>query len=577
MNKLKKPFATLANLGISPQVKIEEAQRIRLTNLLGSSPAFIFLYYIYYGFAHHFYFLPAICGFMLIGIVAGLYSNYRKRPVLAKAILFSVDSLSIFLTFNFVNVDYSVTCYFFPLVIAYVMIYDIRKEWYPFLLTFTFTILCALSCFLLPKYLLGEFDMTEKLAKTVTLLNFIFPFLLSVLIVFIIIKTISRTQEKLIRAREDSEMANKAKSDFLSNMSHELRTPLNGIIGSVNLLMNEPATLSQKKYYEILQHSSDLMLGLINHILDFSKIKEGKTHLDRNVFNLNQMLSRLGRVFEAQNTEGDVRFIYEIDPLLDKEFISDDLRLHQILVNLLANAKKFTKKGSIHFTASVVNQTDQRYSIRFSVKDSGIGIKPEKLEKIFESFVQADNSTTRIFGGTGLGLSICKELTQLFHSQLHVTSTYGEGSEFYFTITAEINAESPAIADTGMANIKELKGLRLLVAEDNNVNMLVLRTFLRKWQVTFDEVTNGVDALVRFEKNEYDIILLDIEMPVMDGYTAIREIRKKDTEIPVIAFTAAFYDDMKNDLTTRGFNDHIHKPFKPNDLYSKISRYRRCS
>jgi CheY-like chemotaxis protein len=155
-----------------------------------------------------------------------------------------------------------------------------------------------------------------------------------------------------------------------------------------------------------------------------------------------------------------------------------------------------------------------------------------------------------------------------------VKSTYGEGSEFYFTIKAALNVESATTSETSIDNIKDLMGLKLLVAEDNNVNMLVLRTFLQKWNVTFDEVTNGVDTLIKFNSKEYDVILLDIEMPVMDGYTAIKEIRKMDAEIPVIAFTAAFYDNMQTDLLQRGFTDHLHKPFKPNDLYNKIAQYK---
>jgi CheY-like chemotaxis protein/nitrogen-specific signal transduction histidine kinase len=391
---------------------------------------------------------------------------------------------------------------------------------------------------------------------------------------FIIISINSQTHDKLIKAIEDSDMANRAKSAFLSNMSHELRTPLNGIIGGVNLLMHEPATLSQTQYYEILQHSSDLMLNLINHILDFSKIKEGKIHLDRNVFNLKQMLSKLCRVYDIQNKNADVAFVYNIDERLDKDFASDDLRLNQILVNLLTNANKFTKKGTVTFTASVLEAADQGMKVLFSVKDSGVGIKKEQLKKIFESFEQADNSTTRNFGGTGLGLSICKEPVRLFDSQLNVNSVYGEGSDFYFTVLLALNMESATTNESMADSITDLMGLRVLVAEDNKVNMLVLRNFLKKWNVTMDEVTNGAEALAKFNSRQYDIILLDIEMPVLDGYTAIKEIRKMDTEIPVIAFTAAFYDDMQNDLVARGFSDHLHKPFKANDLYAKLSKYK---
>jgi len=555
-------------------MKIEQAQRIRLTNVLGSSPIFIYFFYIYFGLTHHFWFLPILCCILTLAILAGLYCSYTHKPALAKAVLFSVNSFSIFITYNLVNIDYSVTCFFFPLIIVYVMTYNIKKELNSFLLTFSFTMACLASCFMLPKYLFYSVQMSPELLRDIVVLNYILAFSLSIVIMFIIISINSQTHDKLIKAIEDSEMANRAKSVFLSNMSHELRTPLNGIIGGVNLLMHEPATLSQTQYYEILQHSSDLMLNLINHILDFSKIKEGKIHLDRNVFNLKQMLSRLCRVYDTQNKNTDVAFVYTIDERLDKDFASDDLRLNQILVNLLTNANKFTKKGRITFTASVLEVADLEMKVLFSVKDSGMGIKKEQLKKIFESFEQADNSTTRNFGGTGLGLSICKELVRLFDSQLNVNSIYSEGSDFYFTLQLALHVESATTNESTADAIMDLKGLRVLVAEDNKVNMLVLRKFLKKWNVTMDEVNNGAEALAKFNNLQYDIILLDLEMPVLDGYTVIKEIRKMDTEIPVVAFTAAFYEDMQNDLAARGFSDHLHKPFKANDLYAKLSRYK---
>jgi signal transduction histidine kinase/ActR/RegA family two-component response regulator len=574
MQILNKAYRSLSAIGVTPQMKIEEAQRVRLTNVLGSSPILVFLFYIYFGFTHHFLFLPILCFGLMLAVFAGLYCSYLRKPTLAKGVLFSVNSFSILITYNLVNIDYSVTCFFFPLILVYVMVYDVKKEWKGFLLAFAFTMVCLVSCFVVPKYLIYSVLMSPALLDDIIVLNHVLAFGLSIAIMFIIIKVNAQTHDKLIKAREESELANKAKSDFLSNMSHELRTPLNGIVGGVNLLMHEPATLSQTKYYEILQHSSDLMLNLVNHILDFSKINEGKVHLDRNVFNLRQMLSKLCRVYETQNTGAEVVFLYAIDERLDKDFVSDDLRLNQVLVNLLTNAKKFTKRGNVSFSARVKEGVEQELCVLFSVKDTGVGIRPEKLEKIFESFEQADNSTTRDFGGTGLGLSICRELVRLFGSTLHVTSVYGEGSEFFFELRLALHVEGIAAAETPADAIHDLSGLRVLVAEDNKVNMLVLRNFLRKWNVTPDEATNGAEALAKFTAQEYDVILLDIEMPVLDGYTAIQEIRKMDTEIPVVAFTAAFYDDMQNDLLARGFNDHVHKPFKPNELYDKLSRYK---
>jgi signal transduction histidine kinase/CheY-like chemotaxis protein len=573
MQKLQLLYKKVTNLGVTSHLKIEEIQRVRLTNILGTFPIFIYLYFIYFGLSNNYYFPAILCTCLTIGALTGLYFNYKCRYSLAKGILFSVNSFSIFAAYNALNIDYSITCYFFPLVIAYEIVFDVKREFKQFLPTFIFTMACVLSCFFLPKYLFYGYQMTEELLRTSIILNYAFPMIIAVVFMFTIINIHSQTQQKLIKAREESERANKAKTDFLSNMSHELRTPLNGIIGSANLLMHEPATLSQKKYYEVLQHSSDHMLNLINHILDFSKINEGKINLDRNTFNFKHLLHKLCRVYQAQNVNEAVIFNFTIDECLDKNFISDDLRLKQILVNLLSNAFKFTKKGSVFFNAAVVDEGTEEMTIRFSVKDSGLGIKGDQVKKIFESFVQADNSTTRNFGGTGLGLSICKELVNLFSSQLHVQSVYGKGSEFYFTIKAELD-KTTFIDETKVANVKDLLGLKILVAEDNAVNMLVLRTFLKKWNITFDEVVNGADALQHFSKNDYDVVLLDLEMPVMDGYTTIKEIRKRDTKTPVVAFTAALYDGMQNDLLSKGFNEYLHKPFNPNDLYNKIAKYK---
>lgn len=315
------------------------------------------------------------------------------------------------------------------------------------------------------------------------------------------------------------------------------------------------------------------MLHLINHILDFSKINEGKINLDKNTFNLKHTIAKLCRVYLAQNTQESVQFSFEIDDTLDMSVIGDDLRLKQILFNLLSNSFKFTKKGNIILRAKSIKTTIENISIKFSVEDTGIGIKPDQFKKIFESFEQADTSTTRNFGGTGLGLSISKELVKLFGSHLKVESEYKKGSIFYFDIELAINKEVINY-ETNLSDAdKKMTGLNILVAEDNKINMMVLLTFLKRWDVNFTEVTNGSLALKEFKKNDFDLILMDLEMPIMDGYTAIHEIRKLDPNIPVIAFTAALYDNMITDLKQKGFDDYMHKPFNPIDLYNKISKY----
>ena len=571
---MKKIYNNILNVGVTFKMDIEQAQRIRLTNILGISPIFIYLFFIVFGLFYQYFFPPILCIFLLLGVLVGLFVSKMGKNLVSRCILFSINSISVFIIYNVLNIDYSITCYFFPLIMAYEMAFDIKKEWNYFLPTFIFTLFCLLACFILPKHLFYTFIIPKDLMQASIMFNYLFPLLLAVGFTIVITKMSSLTHEKLNIARDESEKANKAKSDFLSNMSHELRTPLNGIIGATNLLMYEPASLSQKKYHEVLQHSSDHMLNLINQILDFSKINEHKINLDKNVFNIQHTVTKLCRVIEAQNLNEFVQFDFEVDEALNLDVVSDDLRLKQILLNLLSNAVKFTKKGKICLKAKLLQNINGKLKIFFTVTDTGVGIEATQLKKIFESFEQADNTTTRIFGGTGLGLSISKELVALFGATLEVQSKIGEGSTFSFEIEVEINKINIEEISATSEKINYLQGLKILVAEDNKVNMMVLLTFLKKWKVTYVDVPNGTMVLEKYNQQHFDLILMDLEMPEMDGYTAVEILRRKDTIIPIIAFTAALYDGMAEDLKNRGFTDYLHKPFNPKDLYNKIAIYK---
>jgi signal transduction histidine kinase/CheY-like chemotaxis protein len=562
----------IRNLGVKKHHSIEFAQRIRMTNVLALIPVLTYLYYIIWGLFNQYY-VPVVIGtLVLLFQFFGIYLNYLGKHGLAKIILFGSCALTVFITYNCLNIDYSITAFFFPLFIAYEIVFEIKSEKKYFFLSFGFTVLCLLACYLLPKYLFYQYLMSSELIAQSVILNFIFPSIISVLFVYFIMRSNERVQVKLNAAIQQAEQANRAKSVFLSNMSHELRTPLNGIIGTTNLLMHEPASSSQKKYYDVLQYTSDHMLHLINHILDFSKISEGKINLDNNVFNLQHLLNKLCRVYKSQNTQANVVFNYTVDAKTDVEVNSDDLRLKQIIYNLLSNAYKFTKFGSVEFRAICTSKTDTDITITIKVKDTGVGIKKEQLEKIFESFEQADTTTTRNFGGTGLGLSISRELVQLFNSELKVESEYKVGTTFSFDVVLPISKQKE-IKFVETLTQGNIKGTKILVAEDNKVNMMVLSTFLKKWEVEFTPTVNGIEALKAYGNSQYDLILLDLEMPEMDGYTAIQEIRKKDKNIPVIAFTAALYDNMIVDLKSKGFNDYMQKPFNPIDLHKKITAY----
>lgn len=572
MKRIFQILNKLVNLGVVDGLSIEDAQKVRLTNILTLLPmpltAFYFLYGLYFGLG----FLWAICAFLMLGIFAVVFVNYKKKYVLAKSISFYVYAMGVFLIHNSTNIGYCVTNFFFMLFISHEIMYDVKKQIRAFLPTIIFTFISAVACFVVPQYFFFNAVFDDKVLIILQMSIYTFTLLMGGVYMAIVINMHRLTEKKLLDVMQGFEKANKAKSVFLSNMSHELRTPLNGIIGTTNLLMHETASTSQKKYYDVLMHTSDHMLHLINHILDFSKINESKINLDRNIFNLKHTLTKLCRVYVAQDIKEQVSFKFEIDSALDREVISDDLRIKQILFNLLSNAFKFTKSGTITLKVVVLKSEDEKMAVRFSVSDTGIGIKPEQFEKIFESFEQADNSTTRNFGGTGLGLSISKQLVGLFGSNLQIESEYQKGSTFWFDAVLEIN-KTVVTQEVEIINAKDLHGVKVLVAEDNKINRMVLLTFLKKWNVQFTETVNGLHALEEFNKNAYDLILMDLEMPEMDGYTAIKEIRKVDSLIPVIAFTAALYDNMGADLTNKGFNDYLHKPFNPTDLYNKILKY----
>ncbi|PWU01713.1 MAG: hypothetical protein C5B52_06740 [Bacteroidetes bacterium] len=379
---------------------------------------------------------------------------------------------------------------------------------------------------------------------------------------------------EILKAKERAERAAKVKSRFLSNMSHELRTPLNAIIGTTNLILQEDYLPSQRQSFDVLKHSSEHMMQLVTDILDFSKIEAGKMELENTPFNLKSFLQKVVSSFTSPITRRNLEFKVDIDEHVDMEVTGDEMRLNQVLNNLLSNAVKFTEQGTITIKVKTSHRKSHTTDVYFAVCDTGIGIPTNKVRQVFESFTQADIETTRKFGGTGLGLAISKKIVEKMGGDLLVQSEIGRGSTFYFTLNFKVNKTQKSYVDENkLKGLSDLEGVRILLAEDNPINMMVAKRFLQKWNVEVTEAENGLRAVEAFAKNKFDLLLIDLEMPEMDGAQAVAHIRQTHKDIPILAFTAATYENMREDLLQKGFTDFVPKPFRPEELHKKIVQY----
>jgi signal transduction histidine kinase/CheY-like chemotaxis protein len=382
-----------------------------------------------------------------------------------------------------------------------------------------------------------------------------------------------KAEAALIEAKKAAEEAGRAKARFLSNMSHEIRTPLNGIIGLTRIMQDEEVLPSQIGHLKTLQDLSEHTVQLINNILDFAKIEAGKASLDNKRFNLKELIGKIHAIFLATAKLKGIRFNIETEGITDIYLKGDEVRLSQVLINLLSNAFKFTEQG--HVTLHTHVQPDaggKSCTLRFRVADTGIGIRQEKMGVIFESFSQADQRTTRRYGGTGLGLSIADKILSLMNSHIDVQSEVGKGSEFSFEVHLIKSSYEPMPATAKKANSEpSLKNMEILLAEDNKVNQVVANSILKKWNSRVTIASNGKEAFEKVQKNRFDVVLMDLDMPVMDGYESMALIRTHYPGVPVIALTAASFDDMNNFLLNKGFSGVVQKPFIPADLFNKIT------
>jgi PAS domain S-box-containing protein len=374
--------------------------------------------------------------------------------------------------------------------------------------------------------------------------------------------------EKATRIAED---AVKAKQQFLSNMSHEIRTPMNAIIGFTKVLLKTDLSSKQHEYLTAIKLSGDALIVLINDILDLAKVDAGKMTFEKTPFKMAMSIAAMIHLFEAKINEKNLKLVKEYDTNIPAVLVGDPVRLHQIILNLISNAVKFTTQGKITVSVKLLSEDDDKVNIEFAVADTGIGISANKLKTIFENFQQATSGTSRLYGGTGLGLAIVKQLVEPQGGVIQVTSKVDEGSTFSFTLSFD-KTNKEAEIDVGFAEIDSaVKNIRVLVVEDIALNQLLMKTLLDDFGFERDIATNGRIAIEKLEKETYDIILMDLQMPEMNGFEATAHIRTiMKSSIPIIALTADVTTVDLAKCKAVGMNDYIAKPVDERILYSKI-------
>lgn len=539
---------------------------LNIIAVLVSITFFSYIYYIVDKDAHAIYFALAALAF---GFNLYLISKNRIKSVGILSILYSDMLVLIFDAGYRDNHNNAVVMYLPLLMFSYVVTEYKDKALRAIVIGFTLLCLVLVNFTELTPRLGTSYYSSESVLMAMRAFHLIVAIICSLLLVRTVARNNYKMEEALADAKETAEQSLKEKNRFLSIMSHEIRTPANGILGMTHLLKEKGVPDALNRDVQILHYSAQQLKSLIDNVLYYNVLETGKVDIDERPFDIRKLCHNAVDSFVLEAAKKNIELRFDFDDRIPQFVLGDYEKLVLVLHNLLSNAIKFTKKGEVFLLVKMNHADDKKCYITFKVADTGIGISNERLQNIFDVFNQLDSSITRSYDGMGLGLAISKRLLKLMKTTLHVDSEVGVGATFFFEVALGLTTEIKD-AEQRFIETHDLSGVKVLLVEDNKLNILVARKILENLKASVDIAKHGAEALDMMRNKQYDIVLMDLHMPIMDGYQATIKLREYDKVTPVIAFTADAYDEARTRAKEVGMNDFITKPFDPELLYTKI-------
>jgi signal transduction histidine kinase/CheY-like chemotaxis protein len=528
--------------------------------------ALIFSFVFYYIELHS---LAYIVGFSSLIFLISAIACKKGHPSIARLIFILNFNISVALASSFIGKDGSIEFFLLFAIGLPFALFSIRRQKH---LIFLFTLL-PLTLLLALHLTHFNFFNVEQLDPLIAKTK-VYPYSMTLTLLLIVFQLIyfsymNASYSKNVHKKKQNALdASDAKSRFLSTMSHEIRTPLNAVIGLSHILGDNEPRKDQVENIEALNYSGKILLNLLNNVLDFSKMQSTNIELDNIPVDLSKAVNQIKKIHEASCLKKGIEMNLFIDENLPLVWL-DIVRFNQVINNLVTNSIKFTEKGSVTLRIKKINQTDDELELLTEIIDTGIGIPKDKHEAIWEAFSQASSTTNRLYGGTGLGLPIVKSIIKSMGSDVLLESEIGNGSRFYFKLKLKLSSKEELIESNHIKDFN-FEGKKVLLVEDNDINIMVAQQILEKVKLEVDLAYDGLQAVKKVTENKYDIVLMDIQMPIMDGYTASKEIRKFNTETPILALSASVFMEVKNRMEESGMNGFIFKPFDPQDLLHQI-------